>query len=122
LPGADGLVTLDYLAFDRGTGRLWVPAGNLESVVVIERGALERIGGFPKREFEMKGHRGFLGPTSVTIGEGVVYVGNRADANICAIDAKTKKRGACLAIARVADGWAAAPDAVVYVPPTKEVW
>jgi hypothetical protein len=122
LPGADGLVTLDYLAFDKKTHRLWVPAGNTESVDVIEAASIVRIGGFPKRAFEIKGHHGFLGPTSVTIGDGVVYVGNRADATICAIDAMTMKRGACFAIARVADGWSAAPDAVVYVPTTKEVW
>lgn len=33
LPGADGLVMLDYLGYDRTSRRLWVPAGNTGSVI-----------------------------------------------------------------------------------------
>jgi len=36
LPGANGVVTLDYFAWDGSTRKLWVPAGNLASVGVID--------------------------------------------------------------------------------------
>ena len=36
LPGANGLVMLDYVAFDRMSQRLWVPAGNTGTVDVID--------------------------------------------------------------------------------------
>lgn len=32
LPSAVGAVALDYFAYDRATGKLWVPAGNTGSV------------------------------------------------------------------------------------------
>jgi hypothetical protein len=32
LPGATGAVALDYFAYDRATGKLWVPASNTGSV------------------------------------------------------------------------------------------
>ena len=36
LPGADGAVSLDYLAADRIGGRVWIPAGNTGSVDVLD--------------------------------------------------------------------------------------
>jgi len=124
LPGANGLVTLDYFAWDRSTGRLWVPAGNLASVDVIDgqTNEITRIGGFHTAEVELRGRKLIVGPTSVTIGKGVVYVGNRADSSICVIDAKTLKPGDCVRIAAPSEGIAAAPDGVVYVAPTRELW
>jgi DNA-binding beta-propeller fold protein YncE len=122
LPGANGIVTLDYFAFDRATGRLWVPAGNTASVDVIEGTSIQRIEGFATAEIELHGKRGRLGPSSVSLGDGVVFVGNRADRKICALDAFTQKTLDCLAVAGPTDGWAAAPDAVVYVAATKELW
>ena len=124
LPGANGLVTLDYFAWDRSTRRLWVPAGNLASVDVIDgkTDEITRITGFQTAEFELRGRRGILGPTSVSVGNGVVYVGNRADSSICVINAKTLKLGDCIRIASPSDGLAAAPDGVVYVAPTRELW
>lgn len=124
LPGASGLVTLDYFAWDRSTGRLWVPAGNLASVDVIDgkTDEITKITGFHTAEFELRGRKVLLGPTSVSVGKGVVYVGNRADSSICVIDAKTLKLGDCIRIASPSEGVAAAPDGVVYVAPTKELW
>src|SRR5262249_50626334 len=48
LPGAQGVVTLDYFAYDRSRARLWVPAGNTASVDVIDGNtdAITRIQGF----------------------------------------------------------------------------
>jgi DNA-binding beta-propeller fold protein YncE len=124
LPGATGLVTLDYFAWDRSTDKLWVPAGNLGRVDVIDgkTDEITRITGFQTKEIELKGRKVVIGPTSVTIGKGVVYVGNRADSSICMIDAKTTKLGDCIQIASLSDGIAAAPDGVVYVAPTEELW
>jgi DNA-binding beta-propeller fold protein YncE len=45
----------------------------------------------------------------------VVYIGDRADSSICAIDEKTLARKTCGHIDST-------PDGVVYVAPTKEVW
>src|SRR5881409_1230508 len=36
LPGASGVVALDYFAYDRATGKVWVPASNTGSVDVID--------------------------------------------------------------------------------------
>ena len=49
LPGAGGLVMLDYLAYDRRSRRLWVPAGNTGSVDVIDTTTdeIKRVEGFP---------------------------------------------------------------------------
>ncbi|HWO00540.1 MAG TPA: hypothetical protein VNS63_14875 [Blastocatellia bacterium] len=83
---------------------------------------MTKITGFHTAEFELRGKPVPLGPTSVSIGKGVVYVGNRADSTICIIDAETLKLGDCIRIASPSDGLAAAPDGVVYVAPTKEIW
>jgi hypothetical protein len=80
------------------------------------------VSGFPTREIDRGGRRFTLGPTSATIGDGVVYVGNRADASVCVLDAQTLRRGACLALGPRAEGWTGGPDGVVYVAATREVW
>ena len=124
LTGASGLVTLDYFAWDARRQKLWVPGGNAGSVFVLDgRGDnLTAIDGFATAEFTLGSRRGRLGASSVAIGDGVAYVGNRADRSICVIDAATLSRGECIAIAKPEEGWAGAPDAVVYVAPTKELW
>src|SRR5262249_39934902 len=78
--------------------------------------------GFKMGEFELRGRKVMLGPTSVSFGDGVVYIGNRADSNICAIDAKTLKLGDCIQVGSPSEGVAAAPDGIVYVASTKELW
>src|SRR5262249_16982894 len=124
LRGAKGPVTLDYFAYDRSLERLWIPAGNLGSVQVIDgkTDEIKIIDGFKIAEFELRGRKVMLGPTSVSFGDGVVYVGNRADSNICAIDAKTLKLGDCIQVGSPSEGVAAAPDGIVYVASTKELW
>src|SRR6476659_5466348 len=49
LPGASGVVILDYLACDRAAGRVWVPAGSLGDVDVIDgaAGTISAVHGFP---------------------------------------------------------------------------
>jgi len=57
LPGASGLVMLDYLAYDRTSRRLWVPAGNTGSVDVIDAATneIKRVSGFPVTQVEFRG-------------------------------------------------------------------
>jgi DNA-binding beta-propeller fold protein YncE len=108
---------MDYLAIDRASGRVWVPAGNTGSVDVIEPGGdkITRIEGFPTKEVERNGKKRKVGPSSASIGDGFAYVGNRADSNLCAIDMKALSRGKCMKLA-------SSPDGVQYVAATKEVW
>jgi DNA-binding beta-propeller fold protein YncE/plastocyanin len=112
LPGGPP-VGMDYLAFDAATGRLWVPAGNTGRVDVLDTrtGKLESIEGIAT---EKRGDR-VVGASSAAVGDGVVYVGNRADTSVCAFDARTLARKGCVTLA-------SAPDGLAYVPTTKEVW
>src|SRR5438105_15820128 len=95
LPGANGPVALDYFAYDPATGKLWVPASNLGSVVAIDEktDAVSQITGFKTGEIERRGQKRIVGPTSATIGDGGVYAGNRGDATVGATDAKRLERG-----------------------------
>src|SRR6266516_7947097 len=124
LPGASGVVALDYFAYDRSTGKLWVPASNTGNVDVIEEnsGAVSQVAGFKTGEVELRGRKVPLGPTAVSVGDGAVYVGNRGDSSLCVIDAQSLKRGECLQVVPASAGPGAAPDAVVYVAATKELW
>ena len=124
LPGASGVVRLDYFAYDRSTGKLWVPASNTASVDVIDENsdAVSQVTGFKTGEVELRGRKVTLGPTSVSVGDGVVYTGNRGDSSLCIIDAHSLERGECLQVAPASAGPAAAPDGVVYVAATKELW
>jgi hypothetical protein len=117
LPGASGAVSLDYLAVDRAAGRVWIPAGDTGSVDVIDEatGKITRIEGFPTVERESHGQKRMMGPSSASVGEGVVYVGNRANAEVCAVDAARLTRGACVTLPFQ-------PDGLQYVAATKEVW
>jgi len=118
LPGApaDGVV-MDFLVYDRARHRVWVPAGNTGSVDVIDAATarVTRIEGFPTKEVERNGNKRTVGPSSASVGNGVVYIGDRADFSICAVDGESMKKGACLALD-------SSPDAVGWVAATKEVW
>ena len=124
LPGASGVVALDYFAYDRSTGKLWVPASNTGNVDVIDENsdAVSQVTGFKTGEIELRGRKVPLGPTAVSVGDGVVYIGNRGDSSLCVIDAQSLKRGECLQVAPASAGPAAAPDGVVYVAATRELW
>ncbi len=116
LPG-DAPMSLDYFAWDASTGRLWVPGGNTGTVFALDSASkLTVVRGFQTAEVT-RGTRHFrMGPSSATVGNGVVYVGNRADSNVCAIDANTLVPGACVKLT------GGAPDGIAYVGATKEVW
>src|SRR6266550_313417 len=121
LPGANGVVALDYFAYDRATGKLWVPASNTGSVDVIDEktDVVSPITGFPAGEIERRGKKITVGPTAASIGDGVVYIGNRGNATLCVIDAKTFTRGECVPASPDRD---VTPDGVLYVAATHEVW
>jgi DNA-binding beta-propeller fold protein YncE len=118
LPGAppEG-VMMDILACDRARHRVWVPAGNTGSVDVIDTKTeqVTRIEGFATKEVERKGTKRTVGPSSASVGDGVVYVGSRGDDSACAIDAVSLKRGPCVTLESM-------PDLVAWVASTKEVW
>ena len=118
LPGAPASgVAMDYIAYDRAHHRVWVPAGNTGSVDVVDvrDDHVTRIEGFPTSEVERNGTKRTVGPSSATVGKGVVYVGNRGDSSVCAVDAASLRKGACFKLSSM-------PDGVAYVAATKEVW
>src|SRR5207247_10280330 len=120
LPGATGTVALDYFAYDRATGKLWVPASNTGAVDVIDEktDAVSQITGFPTGEIERRGKKITVGPTAARNGDGVGYIGNRGNATLCVIDSKKFTRGGCVAASADCD---VAPERVVYVAATHEV-
>ena len=124
LPGANGLVMLDYFAYDPSTQRLWVPAANTGSVDVIDTTTdqIKRVEGFSVSKAQLKGKLRDVGPSSVAIGDGVVYIGSRADSKICVIDSRSLKLGECLAFAPASAGLASAPDGLIYIAATRELW
>jgi hypothetical protein len=117
LPGAKAPVTLDLIAYDRDHGRVWVPVGDTGSVDVYEiaTGKFVRVDGFKTVERERHGKKRMMGPSSVTIGDGVAYVGTRSTNEICAVDEKSLRLAKCLKLA-------SSPDFVTYVASAKEVW
>ncbi|MEP7120851.1 MAG: hypothetical protein ABJE95_08080 [Byssovorax sp.] len=117
LPGGESGVSMDYLACDRATGRVWVPAGNTGSVDVIESAGskVTRIAGFPTAELERHGKKRVVGPSAATLGEGVAYIGSRGDSSICAVDTTTLQRGACVILESM-------PDGLAFIASVKEVW
>jgi hypothetical protein len=114
--GADG-VGMDYLAYDAAHRRVWVPAGNTGNVVIVDlaSSAVTKIGGFTTSEMERRGKKRTVGPSSVAVGEGVVFIGNRGDFNVCAIDASTLAKAGCVKLE-------AMPDALAYVRSANELW
>jgi DNA-binding beta-propeller fold protein YncE len=115
--GPDG-VAMDYLLYNPRTNTIWVPAGNTGLVDVIDAatGKLSRIEGFPTQEIERQGKKRLIGPSAAALGDrGTVYIGNRGDSSICAIDETSLTKGACAKLDSI-------PDGVAYVAKTREVW
>jgi DNA-binding beta-propeller fold protein YncE len=117
LPGASGNAFLDYIAYERGARCVWIPVGSTGSVDVLDTtaGSFTRVDGFQTVQREARGQVRTMGPSAVSIGDGVAYVGNRGTSEVCVIDVKTLKLGTCLKLPARIDG-------VVYVAATKAVW
>lgn len=118
LPGAsDAGIGMDYIIFDPATHSVWVPAGNTGAVDVVDpaTGKVRQITGFPTVEMGTGDRKRVVGPSSVTIGDGMIYIGNRGDSTVCAVNPKTLVRGTCHKVDSM-------PDGLAYVAGTKEVW
>jgi DNA-binding beta-propeller fold protein YncE len=116
--GSDQGISMDYVAYDARTGFVWVPAGNTGAVDVIDTAhgdTVTQVPGFPTAEMQARAGKRVVGPSSATVGEGTVYVGNRGDSTVCALDARSLARGACGRLDSM-------PDGLAYVGPTKDVW
>ncbi|HEY5010062.1 MAG TPA: hypothetical protein VIH73_02835 [Acidimicrobiales bacterium] len=84
-------------------------------VLDIATGNFRRIDGFKTVEREARGTKRTVGPSAVAVGDGFVYVGNRATNEVCPIDVSTLEPAKCLTLATGTDG-------VAYVASAKEVW
>jgi DNA-binding beta-propeller fold protein YncE len=118
LPGGTPAgIGMDYIAVDPATGSVWVPAGITGSVDVIDPATekIRQVTGFPTKEVTVRDRKRVLGPSSVTFGDHTVYIGNRGDSSVCAVDPKTLTKGHCEVLTSM-------PDGLAYVAPTKEVW
>lgn len=81
----------------------------------IASGAFTRIDGFKTTEQDTGGNRRKRGPSAVAVGDGVVYIGNRATGEVCPVDDANLKLGSCLQLPTQTDG-------VAYVASAKEAW
>jgi hypothetical protein len=117
LPAVHAPAAVDYIAYEPGRERIWVPVANTGSVDVFNIAArtFTRIGGFTTSELEVKGSKRTMGPSAVSIGDGFAYVGNRATHEVCSVSTSTLTIGACLKLPSATDG-------VAYVASAKEVW
>ncbi len=106
-----------FSAYEPLRHHVWVPAGDTGSVDVIdaETRTLTRISGFATASVERNGKQRTVGPSSATVGDDAVYVGNRADSSVCRVDARTLKPGECVRLD-------IAPDGLAYVAGRHEVW
>ena len=117
IPGATVPLSFDYLAADRASGRIYVPvpaAGALD-VLDVSAGTFRRIDGFAMGEEVWRGRKRRTGPSAVTLGEGVAYVGDRGSREVCVVNAAELTLGRCSALPSV-------PDGLAYVAATREVW
>ena len=118
LPGGSAAgISMDYIAYDPATHTVWVPAGNTGRVDVVDvaTGKVREITGFATAERGSGERKRMAGPSGVTIGAGTVYIGNRGDSSVCAINAHTLARGACHTLD-------SSPDGLAYVAASREVW
>jgi DNA-binding beta-propeller fold protein YncE len=116
-PNATAPASFDYLAIDRATSRVFVPITNAGSVYAFDIAAhtFAAAAGFETAARESHGKTRIAGPSAVAVGDGVLYVGDRATNAVCLVNAKSLARGACLTLPSPTDG-------VAYVASAKEVW
>jgi YVTN family beta-propeller protein len=118
LAGERGAVSFDFLAYDAKRKQVWIPiTRDTGTVEVFDVGGhtFAHVTGFPVVKKEANGRTRTMGPSSVSLGYGVAYVGNRGNGELCVVDTGTLKRGKCVKVS-------VPPDGVVFVPSAKEVW
>jgi len=109
---------MDYLAYDGSADRVWVPAGNTGRVDVVDARTRQvaSVAGFPTAAVRGRdGRERTVGPSSVAVGLGFAYVGNRADSKVCAVDTRSLEKRGCVVLPTP-------PDGVAWVATTREVW
>jgi hypothetical protein len=117
LPGTPP-VSMDYLAYDAANDRVWIPAGNTGNAFVYDVASAKLLTVANFATAKMKGRDGnerTVGPSSATVGEGLVYIGSRADKSICEVDAVALAKKRCVVLD-------SSPDGIAYVATTKEIW
>jgi DNA-binding beta-propeller fold protein YncE len=121
LTGATDSVALDDFAYDHAKEKLWVPASNLAAVDVIDAktDAISQVTGFITSETERRGRKFMVGPTAITLADGVAYVGNRGDAAICTVNTASLERGECVPISSDSS---LKPDTLTWVAMSHEIW
>jgi DNA-binding beta-propeller fold protein YncE len=117
LPGAPSPAAVDYVAYEPGRERIWIPVANTASVDVfdIATRTFSRVDGFASRQVDAGGTKRWLGPSAVSLGDGFAYVGDRASSEVCAVHESSLAVAGCVKLASGTDG-------VAYVAPTREVW
>lgn len=119
LPGAaDYGVLMDYILFDPRTKTVWAPAGNTAAVDVVDIATrkIAQVTAFPTQEIERRGQKRTIGPSAAALGApGTVYIVNRGDSSVCAVDEAKLVRGTCGKLD-------SSPDGIAYVAKTSEVW
>ncbi len=118
LPGASTAgIGMDYLGYDPVTNTVWVPAGNTGSVDVVDADTkkVTQLSGFAAGELGSGNRKRVVGPSSVTFGKGMAYIGDRFDSSVSAWDARTHKAGPSVKLDSM-------PDGLAYVASTNEVW
>jgi DNA-binding beta-propeller fold protein YncE len=109
---------LDLIAYEPKKDRVWIPmtrdVGSVDAFDIASS-TFHRVGGLAVVKKDAKGKTRSLGPSSVSIGDGVAYVGNRGTSEVCVVDTATLKLGACAKVP-------VSPDCVAYVSTSKEVW
>jgi hypothetical protein len=117
LPGAEGPASLDLVAYEPANARVWLPVGSTGSVDVFDTasGRFTRVDGFRTTVKDMHGQKRTIGPSAAAVGDGFVYVGDRASNEVCPVDATTLKPSSCIQLSSPTDG-------VAYVASAREVW
>src|SRR6202012_6043213 len=75
-----GNAGFDFIGYEPVRERIWIPdfrEGGFVDVYDIKTKALTHITGFGTKELEDDGRKRVLGPSSVAIGDGVAFIGDR---------------------------------------------
>jgi hypothetical protein len=115
LPGGEGGIGLDDLGYSATLNRVLVPGGRTGKLFLVDpsNNAVSAISGFGTAKGYSGGHRD--GITSVSEGEGLLFVTDRTSRELCIVDPKKKS-----IVSRAPLG--ASPDYVRWIDPTHEIW
>ncbi|MGE5277391.1 MAG: YncE family protein [Acidobacteriota bacterium] len=115
IPGGQKGIGFDDLGFSPSLRRILVPAGRTGALVLLDpvSRSLEVIAGFTARKDFRGGHG--EGITSVTEGEGLLFVTDRDTKQLAAVDPATRR-----VLSRTP--LASSPDYVRFVAATREIW